>query len=209
MTVIDPAELAEPDAYRLMTGVVVPRPIAWISTLNESGTINLAPFSCYTFIASNPVLVGIAIGRRGTDEKDTLRNLRRTKSFVSNVADATQADLVHRSAEELPPHISEVNHLRLRTTPSICIDVPRLSDVPLALECRLEEVREYGSSRTAFVVGKVERIHAREGLLRDGKIDTEELNPLGRVAGPAYTVNSTVVRMEPLQHTMYEPPSGT
>lgn len=204
VTGVRPAMLDERAAYRLMTGIVVPRPIAWISTLHADGQVNLAPFSCYTFISSNPVMVGISIGRKGSDAKDTLTNIRRTGSFTVNVPHVNHAELVHRSAEEFPRDVSEVDILHLTTSPGETVDVPRLTDAPIAMECVLAEVREYGDSHTAFVVGRVEYVHLRPGLLVDGKIDTAALAPLGRVAGPAYAGIGPIIELAPITHTMYQ-----
>ncbi len=202
---VQPSTLSEQAAYRLMTGVVVPRPIAWITTLHPNGEVNLAPFSCYTFISSNPIMVGISIGRRGPDEKDTLRNLRRTQTFTINIPHVSHAQAVHRSAEEFGSDVSEVDLLGLRTSPGTTIDTPRLTAAPIAMECTFVEAREYGSSHTTFVVGRVEFVHFRDGLLVDGKVDTRQLAPLGRVAGPAYAGIGPVTEFGALQHTMHEP----
>lgn len=202
---IAPSAMAENDAYRLMTGIVVPRPIAWITTLNEDGGVNLAPFSCFTFIANNPVMLGISIGRKADDQKDTARNIHRTATFVVNMPHASDVENVHLSSEEHPAGVSEVDVLELSLTSSDVIDVPRLAGAQIALECRLENSIEFGRSRTEFVVGVVELIHIKDGLVNDGKIDTVALQPLGRVAGPAYTTVDHVRTFSQLTHRMATP----
>lgn len=191
---IDPADLEVAAAYRLMTGIVVPRPIAWVSTLNESGGVNLAPFSCYTFVSHQPILVGISIGRRPTGRKDTAANILREREFVLNVAHESEAALVHRSSEPLPPAVSEVDRLGLATEASRVVRAPRLASAPVALECTLEEVVTFGDAPSEFFVGRVALVHVRDGLYREGKIETGELRPLSRVAGPNYSKVESILR---------------
>jgi flavin reductase (DIM6/NTAB) family NADH-FMN oxidoreductase RutF len=200
--------LSEREAYRLMVGIVVPRPIAWITTRSENGDVNLAPFSAYVILANEPIMIGVSIGRRGADLKDTARNIKRTGQFVVNAPHVSHAELVHMSAEELPHHVSEVEQLGLDTIPSEAIDVPRLTDVSTALECEYVQSIGFGRTKTEFLVGEVKVIHVREGLLRDGKIDTAALQPLGRVAGPRYAGIGEVKSFRGLVHTLYTERDG-
>ncbi|MFO7192712.1 MAG: flavin reductase family protein [Thermocrispum agreste] len=198
MTVqLDPATLDAAACYRLMTGVVVPRPIAWVSTLHEDGRVNLAPFSCYTFVSYEPILVGISIGRRAGALKDTAANIQREREFVLQVAHESEAALVHASAEPFPPTVSEVEQLGLRTEPSRLVRTPRLSTAPVALECALEQVMTFGNAGSQFVVGRVVLAHVRDELYRDGKIETDQLRPLARIAGPSYATIGRLFRFRP------------
>ena len=104
--------------YKLLSGVVVPRPIAWITTQSEAGLVNLAPFSCYTYVCSKPPMVGINIGRRAGQRKDTSRNIVAHGEFVVNIGDETMVEAVHRSADEYPPEVSETQLLGLELAPS-------------------------------------------------------------------------------------------
>lgn len=202
---IDPGRLHVAAAYRLMTGVVVPRPIAWVTTLSETGAINLAPFSCYTFVSHQPILVGISIGRRPSGRKDTAVNIFRDGEFVLNIAHESEAELVHRSSEPLPPTVSEVERLGLVTHRSHMIRAPRLASAPVALECTLEQVLTFGDEPSEFFVGRVTLVHIRDGLYRDGKIETNELRPLARVAGPNYSKVDDIMRFT----TQYQRYSGS
>lgn len=193
MTTIEPSALTTSAAYRLMTGVVVPRPIAWVTTLSDEGTVNLAPFSCYTIVSNRPILVGISISQRPDGRKDTAVNIMRDRQFVLNVAHESDSESVHRSSEHLPAAISEAELLGLATQPSELVDPPRLALAPVALECTLDQVLPFGDGGSEFFVGKVELIHVRDGLYRDGKIDTSELRPLARIAGPNYSKVETVL----------------
>jgi len=196
---IDPALLDVSASYRLMTGIVVPRPIAWVSTLHVGGGVNLAPFSCYTFVSHDPILVGISIGRRAGALKDTAANIHRDEEFALNVAHESEADLVHRTSEPFPPTVSEADRFGLETHPSRAIKTPRLASAPVALECVLEQVLTFGDAPSEFFVGRVVLVHLRDGLYRDGKIETDQLRPLARVAGPNYSKVESIMRFSP-QH---------
>lgn len=197
------SELSEREVYRLLTGIVVPRPIAWVTTRSEDGGVNLAPFSAYVILANEPPMIGISIGKRGAEPKDTNRNIQRTGEFVVNAPHLSQVELVHLSSEELPHDESEVEALGLTTVPSDTIDVPRLAGVSIAMECVHVQSIEFGRAKTEFIVGEVQVVHVREGLLDNGKIDTAVLQPLGRVAGPRYAGIGAVTSFRGLQHTLY------
>ena len=202
------SDLSEREVYRLLTGIVVPRPIAWITTRSENGGINLAPFSAYVILANEPPMIGVSIGRRGAELKDTSRNIKRTGEFVVNAPHLSQAELVHMSAEELQHHESEVETLGLKTVPSDTIDAPRLDGVSIAMECRHVQSIEFGRAKTELIVGEVQVVHVKEGLLVNGKIDTATLQPLGRVAGPRYAGIGEVTTFRGLQHTLYSERGG-
>ena len=184
--IIDPASLSAEQSYKLLTGMIVPRPIAWVTSLSEAGIINLAPFSAFTFLAPKPPMLGISIGHKAGVYKDTSRNILTREEFVVHVADVSQIDAVHQSAIEYPSDISEVDEIGLETTASEEISVPRLVAAPVAMECRFRTCLEFGETRSRLIVGEVIKFHIRAGLLRDGKIDTHMLNPIARVAGPVY-----------------------
>ena len=200
--------LTERQIYRLLTGIVVPRPIAWITTRNEDGAVNLAPFSAFVILANDPPLIGVSIGRRGAELKDTTRNIKRTGQFVVNSPHRSQSDLVHRSSEEFPSTVSEVDELGLGTLPGVSVDVPRLDGASISMECEFVEAIEFGRAKTELLVGEVRHIHVRSGLLVDGKIDTATLEPLGRVAGPSYAELGDITTYRALQHTLYTERSG-
>ncbi|PLP96476.1 flavin reductase family protein [Cupriavidus pauculus] len=196
------AESLSPEAtYRLMSGIVVPRPIAWITTLSPEGVINLAPFSCFTFVSNKPPLLGINIGRKAGVRKDTGANIHATKEFVVNIGDATQLDAIHMSSVEHPPEVSEADILGLDTAPSVSIRTPRLADAPVSMECRLERVIEFGETGAEFIVGEVLAFHLRDGLYRDGKVETRELNPVCRIGGPNYASLGEIVTLRAVAQT--------
>jgi flavin reductase (DIM6/NTAB) family NADH-FMN oxidoreductase RutF len=195
------ASLDPDETYRLLSSVVVPRPIAWITSLSPEGVVNLAPFSCFTFVSNRPPLIGVTIGRKVGRRKDTGANIHATREFVINIGDATQMEQIHLSSTEHPPDVSEVDLLGLRTAPSIAIGCPRLADAPVAMECRLHRVVEFGTLGSEFVVGEVVQFHFREGLFRNGKVETAELRPVCRLGGPNYATLGSIVTLEPIALT--------
>lgn len=194
---IYPEDLNAIAAYRLMTGVVVPRPIAWISTLSERGAVNLAPFSCYSFLSSNPPILGITVGKRRGQFKDTASNIHRTGQFVVHTTDESLLEAMHHSADEFPPEESEAQAVGLETIGSERIAVPRIARAPIAMECTHIQTLNFGAGGSEFIVGEVQVFHVRDGLYVDGKIDSRQLMPVGRLAGPNYTGVRDVIQMRP------------
>ncbi|WP_441228510.1 flavin reductase family protein [Tardiphaga sp. 20_F10_N6_6] len=183
---IDPAELGAEKAYRLLTGIVVPRPIAWVTSLSQAGTVNLAPFSAFTFVSPKPPMLAISVGRKSGVYKDTARNILDREEYVIHIADSPLMSAVHESSAEHPPEVSEVEVLGLEMTPSDHIGVPRLTAAPIAMECRFRQCLEFGDTRSRLIVGEVVAFHIKDDLLANGKIETESLDPIARIAGPRY-----------------------
>jgi flavin reductase (DIM6/NTAB) family NADH-FMN oxidoreductase RutF len=185
-------------AYKLLVGIVVPRPIAWISTLNEDGGVNLAPFSCYTFVSNDPPMVAISCGRRegvppGTlpaalpgAPKDTARNAGRSGEFVVNVVGEDLALPMHRTSAASPAETSEAVLHDIELAPSRLVGPPRVAAAPIALECRVHRIVELGNLKSQLLIGEVVCFRIAEALYREGRIDTGRLRPLARLGGPHY-----------------------
>jgi len=195
------ADLNPQQTYKLITGVVVPRPIAWICTRSPQGVLNLAPFSAFTFVSTKPALLGVNVGRKAGVRKDTGHNIHASGEYVVHIADVSLVQSIHESAVEHAPEVSEVELLGLQTTPSERIAVPRLTAPPIAMECRLHRAIEFGDTGSEFIVGEVLVFHLREGLLQDGKIDSAALDPVCRLAGPRYAGLGPVISMRPIAQT--------
>jgi len=198
---IDPAYLDAETAYRLITGVVVPRPIAWVTSLSATGVLNLAPFSAFTFVSPKPPMLAISVGRKGGIYKDTAQNILNNEEYVVHIADSSLMNAVHESSTEHPPDVSEVEELRLSTLPGERIKVPRLAAAPVAMECRFRQCLEFGETRSRLIVGEVLVFHIRDGLLNNGKIETEALDPIARIAGPRYAKLGEIVTLKPVFQT--------
>lgn len=189
-------ELNKSTAYKLLTGVVVPRPIAWVSTRSAAGRSNLAPFSCFTFVSADPPMIGFNCGLRDGVRKDTARNIVETRQFVVNIVDEPLLDQMHLSAADFPPDISEGEVLQVPFMASDLISPLRIASSPISLECDLDQIVSFGRSGSEFFVGEVKIFHVRDGLLTNGKIDTEALRPVARLGGPVYGKIGEVVRMQ-------------
>ena len=198
---IDPAYLDAETAYRLITGVVVPRPIAWVTTLSNSGVVNLAPFSAFTFVSPKPPMLAISVGRKGGIYKDTAQNILNNEEYVIHIADSSLMKAVHESSTEHPSDVSEVDELGLATLPGERIKVPRLAAAPVAMECRFRQCLEFGETRSRLIVGEVLVFHIRDGLLQNGKIETKALDPIARIAGPRYARLGEIITLKPVFQT--------
>ncbi len=195
---ISAQELDGEQTYKLLTGVVVPRPIAWITTLSAAGVVNLAPFSAFTFVSNKPPMLGVNIGRKAGVRKDTALNIMANGEFVVHIAHSGQTPELHASAIEHPPDVSEVELLGLATLPAQHLKVPRLQAAPVAMECRLVSVTPYGDTGAEFFVGEVLCWHLREGLANGGKVDAFALDPVCRLGGPNYATLGQRLTMTPI-----------
>jgi flavin reductase (DIM6/NTAB) family NADH-FMN oxidoreductase RutF len=182
--IFDPQAVTRGELYRFLISVVVPRPIAFVSTVNERGQFNVAPFSYFNAIASQPPLLGVSINLRSGEPKDTLRNIRAIGDFVINVVNE---DLAHRMVEasgDWPEDVSEFELTKLTPVPSDRVKSPRVGESPIAMECRLYREIELGDA--TFVVGEVVRAHVADDVLVEGRVDIARLKPVGRLGGDGY-----------------------
>lgn len=182
-------------AYKLLAGIVVPRPIAWITTISQAGLVNAAPFSCYTFVCNDPPMLAINIGRRDGALKDTARNIAETGEFVVNIVTQALIGPMHASSDECEPGVSEVDTLQLATSASRDVRPPRLTISPISLECRLDRIITLGRLQNSLTFGEIVRFHIRDEIFDNGKIDSELLRPLGRLAGRKYAALGEVLVM--------------
>lgn len=198
---IDASTLDHLSSYKLLTGSVVPRPIAWVSSGIAPEPINLAPFSTFTFVSPMPPMLGFNCGQRGDQRKDTARNIRAHGEFVVNIADEALLEALHLSSDEYPADVSEVELLGLSTAPSTHIRTPRIAQAPISMECRLSQVLNFGAMGHEFFVGEVLAFHVRDDLYNKGKIDTAKLRPVCRLGGPNYAKLGEIVTLKPVGGT--------
>jgi len=182
--IIDPSDLDTHAVYKLLVGAVVPRPIAWVSSRNAAGILNLAPFSFFTVASREPPMLAISIGPRTGGEdyaKDTLSNLRETQEFAINMVSLALANAMHETAINHPPEVDEFT--RAGVTPAACevIATPRVAESKISMECTVEHMLKLGSDY--LVVGRMHRYHVDDELLSNGRIDPVKLAPLARMAG--------------------------
>jgi len=183
---IDPKSRTPEETYKLITGMIVPRPVAWITSLSSNGAVNLAPFSAYGLVTHSPPMLMVSIGKRDSERKDTGKNIVSRREFVVNVARFEDAETVQASSAEFAYGESEVERLGLETVESAVVSVPRLAIAVAAMECRLRDKLEYSDVDSIILLAEVARFYIRDDLIREGKINTGELDPLARVAGPNY-----------------------
>ena|SRR5437016_2817502 len=182
---IDPATLGGRDLYRLMISCVIPRPIAFVTTLSREGVANLAPFSFFNGVSSRPPVLSISVGtKRDGSKKDTWRNIEETGEFVVNVVVTELMDAVITAAKELPPNVSEVELSKQPTLPSIRVKPPRLANSPVSMECTLLKIVEVEG--TALILGRVVLYHAKDEVVRDGCVDPRLLTYVGRLGDDFY-----------------------
>ncbi|MCL6452214.1 MAG: flavin reductase family protein [Alicyclobacillus sp.] len=187
---LTPGDLPWRDSYKLLIGAVVPRPIALVSTVSADGVRNLAAFSFFNGVCPKPLVVAFAPMWRGSDggKKDTLRNVEETGQFVVNVVSEQIVEQVNRTNPEYPPEVDEFLVSGLTPLDSECIRPPRVAESPVQMECSLLQVVTLGAEIGAgsLVLGRVERMHVRDDVYRDGKIDPDALLAVGRMAGDVY-----------------------
>lgn len=188
MSEIDPATLDPVDRYRLMIGSVVPRPIAWVSTVSPDGVVNLAPFSFFTGVGSRPCSVMLSIGHRDP-AKDTLRNLREQGEAVLQLPPQELVEAMHQSGGAYAADASEFDLLGLERVPASVVAPPRVAGCDIALECRLMQEVALGDPATpaTAVFLEVLRVHVAERVsAADGLPDPHRLMTVARLGGRAY-----------------------
>lgn len=205
--ILDPEQASARDAYKLMIGAIVPRPIAFVSTLAADGVPNLAPFSFFTAITANPPTLCFAPGRRSSDgtRKDTLANIEETGEFVVNVVTEAIGPQMNEAATDFPPELNEFEYAKLTPVPSRVIAPPRVAESPINMECELDRILHFGSDGpggAALVIGRIVLFHVDDDLYKAGRIDIERLRPLGRLAGADYTTLGKIVS---LKRKKYQP----
>lgn len=188
-TVFDPTDPGS-HAYGLLTSIVVPRPIAWISTLDADGVGNLAPHSFFTVVSAHPAMVSFtSVGR-----KDTVRNVVATGHFVVNLVTEDLAELANASSAPFAPEVDEAQTLGVRLEPSAVVPVPRVADSPASIECTLNSTLALGDAH--LVVGEVRAITVDDATLVDGLPTIEALRPVSRLGRDEWGHSPEVFRLQ-------------
>jgi flavin reductase (DIM6/NTAB) family NADH-FMN oxidoreductase RutF len=171
--------------YAMLVSLVTPRPIAWVTTVDENGLVNAAPFSFFNALGGNPPIIGFAPGDRddGTP-KDTARNIRRTHEFVVNLVDEATAEAMNKTSASLPYGVSELESAGLTAVKSSVVAPPRIGEAPASLECKEWGTLQIGGNRV--VIGLVRRVHVRDSLIDPVKlrIKAEDFHVIGRMSSP-------------------------
>jgi flavin reductase (DIM6/NTAB) family NADH-FMN oxidoreductase RutF len=187
---IDIHTIPERDRYKLLIGAVVPRPIAWVSTMDAAGHLNVAPFSFFNAVCSKPMTLLFCVGVTDTADgkKDTLRNIEAVPEFVINLTNEETAAAMNLTATPLPHGQSEFAWAGLTTAPSSHIRVPRVAEAPIAFECTLQRIVTVSDQPGggSVVFGEVQAVHVRDDLYDHGRILLEAYKPIGRLGGNSY-----------------------
>jgi flavin reductase (DIM6/NTAB) family NADH-FMN oxidoreductase RutF len=182
---IDAATLDRITTYKLMTGSIVPRPVAWITTRSAQGVVNAAPFSAYTLISPDPPLVGFLSSKKNGD-KDSARNIRATQEFVVNVANEDLVVQMHNCSATLPPEMSEPSEFGIDLADSVVVAPPRIKASPICFECKLVQMIDVGNEPHTLIMGQIVHFYVADGLYENGRIDQAKLRPIARIGGPTY-----------------------
>ncbi len=180
---VDPASLSPREKHDFFASVIVPRPIAFVSTVDEKGRFNAAPYSAFARLVMNPPIVFLAVGRRGIREKDTARNIAAVGDFVINMVDDNLAQAMNQASTSYPPDVDEIKETGLTALKSDKVKSPRIAEAPLSLECRLMQTLEFGDSRRrgTIFLGEVVLVHLKDEIITNGKIDPLKAKIIGRL----------------------------
>jgi len=182
------ADLTPRERYKVLTSFVLPRPIAWVTSLAPNGTVNAAPFSFFNVFCEDPPLCMFAVNHRPDGHvKDTLANIERSGEFVVNIADEPLARKMHESSGDFPPDIGEPNYLGLKLASSSKIAVPRLADTPWAMECRTWKMIDVNGDRR-LIMGEGIHFYIRDELWNHAemRVHMERYHPMGRMFADRY-----------------------
>lgn len=191
---LDPQQLDSKLVYKLMTGTIVPRPIAWVTSLSgETGIVNAAPFSYFNMVSSDPPLVAFSVARRPDGSmKDTARNVTDTAELVVHICDESLVEEMNKTAALLPPGESEIDLTRLTLVDSDAVAVPGIAEAKVRLECRLEShlplKADDGRVTHDLLIARIVRFRLDESIYDEerGYVRTEQLRPVARLAGSEY-----------------------
>jgi flavin reductase (DIM6/NTAB) family NADH-FMN oxidoreductase RutF len=191
--IVSPSEIPHNELYGILLNTVAPRPIAWVSTVSATGRRNLAPFSFFNAVCIDPPLLAFAPGLRPSKQptagegeaKDTLRNVRETKEFVINVVTYDLREAMNLTSGEYDPSVNEFDLAKLTPEPSKLVRPPRVGESPVSFECELHHILDFSTAPTSssLVIGRIVSIYVNDAHIKDGKVDRNSLDLIGRMGG--------------------------
>jgi len=188
-----PTDISSIDLYKILVSTVMPRPIAWVSSMSKEGVDNLAPFSFFTVASVKPPILCFAPALKGVDgkptEKDTLRNIRDTGEFVVNIVSRNLVEKMNQTSFEYAPNESEFDAVGLTRAPSSLVKPKRVAESLVNYECKLFQIIDFGKEvqSGSLILGEIVMTHLDERIFKNGKVDMAELNPVGRLGGLWYS----------------------
>ncbi|SIS93252.1 flavin reductase family protein [Alicyclobacillus vulcanalis] len=200
MLSLNPNEMTPLECYKFLIGAVIPRPIAFVTTLSKAGVLNAAPFSFFNVVTPAPPMVSVSVQRQNGQPKDTARNAVDSGAFVVHIVSEPYTEKINQTAATLPPDESEVALAGLTPVPSEAIEVPGVLEARVRMECVLEHALPLGGTRQApacdLLIGRVVRFHIDESLYHEGRIDPHGLAPVARLAGNDYSLLGHIWTLE-------------
>ena len=196
---IDPADLDWREAHTLAVGAIVPRPIAFVSTIGEDGVFNVAPFSFFSPMANKPMLLGFtAATTKDGRKKDTLVNIESSRDFVLNVVTESLAEAMNQTAMSYPSDVDEFKEAGLIPVAADIVRPPMVGESPVNMECRLVQVLEFKNPPmiSSFIIGEIIRVHIKDEFYADGAIQMSELKAIGRMGGDSYCRTRDIFEMK-------------
>lgn len=198
MISIDPKQNSERDNYKLLIGSIIPRPIAFVTTLSEHGIVNGAPFSYFNIVSSNPPMVSLAVQRPDGRLKDTARNIYANQQFVVHIVDEENVIKINETAASLPATVSEIELANLTEIPSEKVSVPGVVEAKVRMECQLVQAISLGGEEPGsdLFIGEIVRFHVDEAIYEGGRIDPRALKAVSRLAGSSYAKIGDIFSIE-------------
>ncbi|MEH7415005.1 flavin reductase family protein [Neobacillus drentensis] len=201
MISIDPSKNTERENYKFLIGSIIPRPIAFVTSLSKEGVLNGAPFSYFNIVSANPPMISLAIQRSGGKQKDTARNIIGSQEFVVHIVDEQNVESINKTAASLPPDQSEIELAQLTPVNSVEISTPGVNEAKIRMECRLERSLEVGregsdSPSCDFIIGRIVHFHIDSSLYENGRIDPKGLAAVSRLAGNDYAKIGEIFEIE-------------
>ena len=197
---IDPNDLQERENYKFLIGSIIPRPIAFVTSVNGDGVVNGAPFSFFNVVSSNPPMISVSVQRKNGQMKDTSRNIAANGEFVVHVVSEEFVRAINETAANLPPDESEIERAGLTLVPSDIVKVPGVQEAKVRFECTLEQKLTLGGDENGpgcdLLIGRVRKYHIEEDLYKEGYIDKDKLRAMSRLAGNDYATIGDVVTIE-------------
>ncbi|MFC4558412.1 flavin reductase family protein [Virgibacillus kekensis] len=199
MLSIDPSHNTERENYKFLIGSIIPRPIAFVTSLSDTGVLNGAPFSYFNIVTSNPPMISLSIQRSGGKQKDTVRNILVKEEFVVHIVDEQNVEKVNKTAASLPSNESEIELAGLTPVPSEKISVPGVKQAKVRLECKLEHTLKVGDEDAPgsdLIIGRVVQFHIDDNLYEKGRINQIGLAAVSRLAGANYATIGRTFEIE-------------
>jgi len=193
------ANLNKRDSHELLMSAILPRPIAFVSTVGKDGIFNVAPFSCFAPVGMKPALVCLQIGgRRDGQKKDTLENIEFSKDFVVNVVDESFADAMNQASFDYPSSVDEFEKIGLTPAKSEIVKAPRVAESPINMECRLLKILKFGEvpAESNIIIGELVLVHVKDELWAGDHIDISKWKPIGRLGEELYCRMTDIFEMK-------------